>query len=215
MKKVISLLLAAVLVLTLFTACKKGEKKEAETTQPSHTQTTAPLQAKEGKSLDEIKTAFENAFGGRGYQELTACYIDNSDKYYSAIINYYQEEIFDYAVTKEGVETLADYFNSEQAKKVKIDWDSDYKSSDLLGKYYKSEEKDADAGEALKKINQLTAAYVGNELYKITDFIVLRGAVEGLRDKKCELRAYVIETEKGCFLLAFDKHIFLPGYVEE
>ena len=81
MKKVISLLLAAVLVLTLFTACKKGEKKEAETSLPPQTQTTAPLQAKEGKSLDEIKTAFENAFGGRGYQELTACFIDNSDKY--------------------------------------------------------------------------------------------------------------------------------------
>ena len=215
MKKVLSLILVTVLILTFFSACKKdGDNKK--TTQPQ-TETTAPLVAKEGKTFDEIKAAFDKALSGKGYKDLEECYIDNSDKYYSAIIVYQQEEPFDLPVTQERLASLDSFFNSEDANEnVKIKWDSGKNSVDLLNKYYGDEElsgkKLEEAKEKLENLNRITTATVGNELYEITDFISFSVEVDGLKKKDTELMGYVIETDKGCFLLAFDKGILVSWY---
>ena len=215
MKKVLALTLAIVLVLTFFSACKKDGGNE-KTTQLT-TETTAPVQLKEGKNFDEIKAAFDKALSGKGYKDLEECYIDNSDKYYSAIIVYQQEEPFDLPVTQERLSSLDSFFNSEDANEnVKIKWDSGKNSVDLLNKYYGDEKlsgkKLEEANEKLEKLNRITTATVGNELYEITNLISFSAEIEGLQKERCELRGFAIETDKGCFLLAFDKGILVSWY---
>ena len=218
MKKALSIILAAVLILSLFTACKKGGEKEETTT--VKIETTVPLVAKDGKSFDEIKAAFEKAFSGQGYTDLEACFIDNPEKYYEGIIEFLQvvyqnDEFFTIPAYKDGVaEVFGDSsaFSKLDKTKIKIDWDSNENASDMFNKYYGGELSDEareESDKRLVELNRLITANTASELYEFTNLISFSAEIEGLQKDKCELRGFVLETEKGCFLIAFDKNIFL------
>lgn len=205
MKKLAISVLLLIFLSGVFGACSSGSAKtESPSGSTGTASTAAPAAALH--SFEDVKTAFETAFGGKGCGHLKGCYIENAYQIYTALGEIYGEfeepVIYDSSILTSGVD-IDEYFSSKDFKALKsINWDGasgGITGSDLLGRYYSSASENG--AELLESLNSALENSMGANAPVLTDFIHLR-AYASEEDRM--LSAYAVETADGFFLIAFE-----------